>query len=737
MKEIFNKIIFTIAIFAFLSCFPFLAFPQEKVLPVEINGDEINYVQADGTVLVKGHVKLKYKEMVITCDEASYNANTNIANLKSNVKIVRKDTTIYGETVVYDFNSQNAKMVNMRIVSPPVYGKATSAGSEGSNKYVLTGGYITTCDLEKPHYKLMAKQIIAYPKVKIVAKNVVMKVGEIPVFYFPYLAVPLKDKSFPFMIVPGSSNDWGSYVLGRWRYHLNDQQRGRIILDWYEKRGVGYGISHHVESKKYGEALVNYYNIEDDLYKLGNREELFDRYPERKSIDPKYLQDDRYKAQFSHSWQPTENLSLLSEFNKFSDEFFMKDFFTREYEIEPHPLSYNLTTYSFPNSSLSLLTQARANHFFSEVEYLPQLEYDFYQQTLGQTGLYFQSKTTAGSLAQKTANSGLGESSGRVYTNNVLSRPQNFFGWLYINPYIGNYSSFYSKTLVDEENIWRTTPTAGADVSTKLYKIFNTNFNFFGTPVKNMRHIVTPTITYAYTRPPTVANSKIIQFDAIDNLARNETVTVTLYNKLQARNNEKVWDFLYFSPSFEFQINRKEGVSFFDETGNTVERRGTYLNRIKSDLEIYFADGVSFNGNTDFDALTNVLKEANADLTFRDVKKDKYSVSVGHRYAVEYGSASDPRMYSSQSTLDFEYQLTQKLRFKNYLRYEYKTGAFEEQQYALRQDLHCWWMDVGVDVDRQREGVTDLTFWVAFTLKDFPDLHIGFDQTYSGAKKTY
>lgn len=736
MKEIFHKKNFAAIIFILSSFLPILVFSQEKVLPVEINGDEINYAQAEGTVFAKGHVIIKYKDMVLTSDEADYNANTNIANIKGNVKIVRKDTTIYGETVVYNFNRQEAKMVNMRMVSPPIYGKAKSAGSEGPNKYVLSSGYVTTCDLEKPHYRLMAKQIIAYPKVKVVAKNVVMTVGKMPVFYFPYLSVPLKDKAFPFQIIPGKSNDWGYYVLGRWRYHLNGQQRGRIILDWYEKRGIGKGISHHAKSKDYGEALVNYYNLEDDLYKLENRKKLFERYPERQSIDPKYLEDDRYKAQVSHTWQPTENLSTLSEFNKFSDEFFMKDFFTREYEIDPHPLSYNLTTYSFPKSSLSLLTQKRANHFFSEVEYFPQLEYDFYQQTLGKTGLYFESKTTAGSLEQKFANSGLDYYSGRVYTKNILSRPQKL-GWLYINPFVGNYSSFYSKTLVDEENIWRTTPTTGADVSTKLYKIFNTNFNFLGTPVKNMRHVITPTISYAYIRPPTVANSKIIQFDALDNLARNETVTITLYNKLQAKNNEKVWDFIYFSPSFEFQLKRKEQLSFFDNIGNTLEKHGSYLNRIKSDLEIYLVDGVSFNGNTDFDALTDILKEANADVTFRDVKKDKYSVSVGHRYAVEYGSASDPRIHSSQSTLDFQYQLTSKLRFKNYLRYEYKTGEFQEQQYAIRQDLHCWWMDLGVNVDKQREGVRNLTFWVAFTLKDFPDLHVGFDQTYKGAKKSY
>ncbi|MFA5337800.1 MAG: LPS assembly protein LptD [Candidatus Omnitrophota bacterium] len=732
MEEIFRKKAFIVIVFILLFCFPHLAHPQEKVLPVEINGDEINYVQTDGTIFVKGNVKMKYKDMVLTSDEANYNATTNIANIKGNVKIVRKDTTIYGEAIVYNFNSQEAKMVNMRMVSPPIYGKAASAGSEGPDKYTLSGGYITTCDLEKPHYKLMAKQIIAYPKVKVVAKNVVMTVGKIPVFYFPYLSVPLKDKTFPFMIVPGKSGDWGYYVLGRYRYHLNDKQRGRLILDWYEKRGVGVGVNHYAETEKVGKASANFYYLNDELNKPKNRSELFDKYPERKDLDDSRLPQDRYKAQFSHTWKPTEQLSLLSEFNKFSDEFFMKDFFQKEYDIDPHPLSYNLATYSFSNSTLSLLTQGRANKFFDETEYLPQMQYDFYQQNLGSSNLYLTSKTTAGSLSQKNANTDDGYSSQRAHTHNVLNYPKTF-GWLYLNPYVGNYSTFYSKNLDGSENIFRTALETGMDFSTKVYKTFDVDFKIFGKDVDEMRHIITPRISYNYITKPSVSKDSIysiIKFDEIDNLKRTQTVTVALENKLQAKNEDRTWDFIYFSPSLTYQVDKR------DKRGQ-LDRLGTYLDTIQADLEFYPVEGISLKGDAQYDKIFNAFREGNLDVTFSDTKNKKYTVSIGQRYVREYNYDSDSANYSSQGTLDFNYQLTPKLQFKNYTRYEFKSGKFLEQQYALRKDLHCWWLDVGVDVDKQREGVTDLTFWVAFTLKDFPDLHIGFDQTYSGAKKSY
>jgi hypothetical protein len=46
-------------------------------------------------------------------------------------------------------------------------------------------------------------------------------------------------------------------------------------------------------------------------------------------------------------------------------------------------------------------------------------------------------------------------------------------------------------------------------------------------------------------------------------------------------------------------------------------------------------------------------------------------------------------------------------------------------------------MDIGIYLDRQDEGGKDLTFWLAFRLKAYPDINVGFDQTFDGAKSSY
>ncbi|MBU2102181.1 MAG: hypothetical protein KKF80_02180 [Candidatus Omnitrophica bacterium] len=689
---------------------PLATSAASEVLPVDINADEINYLQEEGTAVAHGNVKMSYKDTTLYCDEAHYDAKKQLVNITGKVKIVKDGITAYGENVVYDFNTQNATLAGMTMTNPPMYVSAHEAQKVGKEKYVLNNGYVTTCDKKEPHYRIVAQHISFYPGVKVVAKNVIIKVGTVPILYIPYFSLPFNDRSFPLQITPGQDDKWGTYLLSRWRYHIGNQNRGKIIFDWYDKRGFGKGILHKAEGTKFGDALLNVYSIEDDMYKIQNRDDLFKKYPERKDLGSKALEDDRYKIQFYQSWQPKPELSIKTELNKFSDQYFMKDFFYREYEIEPRPLSYNLIDYAFPNSSLSLLTQKRVNDFFTELEYVPQAEYNFYRQQLGASNFYFESTSTAGNLAYHVADSDSHYDSARVHSHNVLSYTQNI-KWLYINPYAGSYTTFYSKGSDENSDFWRVAPETGVNFSTKLYKNIDHPFLLGRERVSTMRHIITPILSYSYIFPPTVSRTRIYQFDTTDNLARDEKIRFALDNKLKARSDRRTWDFIYFSPAVEYSVN-KEGM------------KGSYFDKITADFEIYPKEWLSFNSKTQYDCVDRAIKEVTADFTIHDPRNRENTISLGHRYM---------RHESSQGTFGLTYQLTPKVQFRNYLRYEYKEGKFQEQQYSVRTDLHCWWLDVGTNIDNNK----NYTLWFAFILKDFPDIHLGFDQTYSGAKESY
>ncbi len=684
-------------------------YAEEEMLPVDITAEEVSYFQQEGKAIANKNVKITYKDVVLYCDSAEYDAKKHTAYLKGKVKVVRQNSTLYAEEIVYNFSTQEAEAQPIKIESPPLYGKAQGVQKVGEQEYRLRKGYLTTCDLEKPHYRLEAQSIRIYPKIKVVAKNVFLKVGGLPIFYFPYYKHSLKDTSFPLQIVPGKKSDWGYYVLGRWRYYLGERQRGKIHFDWYEERGFAQGISHKFETKNFGQGLINYYFIEDDLYRLNKRQTLFDKYPEREAFESRWLEDDRFKGKLAYSWEIGDNLSIKAEFNKFSDAYFMKDFFFREYEVESHPLSYIYADYRLPSSSLSLLAQKRFNPFFSETEYLPKLEYNLYPQNLGGSNFYFSSQTSIGNLGYRSGYTDEEFDAWRFHTYNLLSYQKNI-KWLSLQPYAGIRSTFYSQTPTEEEAC-RYSPEVGLNLSTKLYRDIDREINLLGIKVEKFRHILSPIINYQYIFKPNISKNAVYQFDTIDDLSQNEMITLKLENKLKAKVKEKIWDFLYFSPGLEYSLKEEAGS-------------GGYFKKIFARLEAYPKEGFSLNADVDYNCPDRALRELNTDLTLYQVPERRYSFSLGHRYL---------RQESSQTTTSLTYQINPKLQFKNYLRYEYKEREFKEQEYALRLDLHCWWLDLGLNINKEK----DLTFWFAFVLKDFPDIHIGFDHTYRGAKESY
>ncbi len=674
--------------------FLFFLFPlysqNSSQLPVVVDAQAVSYNPEKGTIQAEGKVRIVYKQIKAFCDKAEVDVNTNIGKLKGNVRIEYKEGTIYGDSIVYNFKEKTAQITNFKFSKEPFYAYGASVEKVSDEEYHLNRGYVTTCDLPQPHYRLCAKRILFYPGRKVVAKNVVMKIGKIPVFYIPYYLQPAKDKLPRVTLIPGKDKDMGFYMLSAWRYYFNEAFKGRLHLDYYQNKGFGRGITHKYTTKNFGEGVLRLYYIDDR---------------DKTSFDGQPTGSDRYKAQLRHSWHLNPNLSAILEFHKFSDIDFMKDYFYREYERDTKPLSYLLFNYSLGGGSLSLLTQKRVNRFYSQTEYLPRLRLDIFRKPLGNTKLYFESDYSLASLTYKEASPSDEDSDAiRADFYNRLTY-QDKLAWLKFAPYVGARETYYSKNRFGKENIFRTVFYGGVELSTNFYKQFKEPLNFLGIRAEKVRHIITPIINYTYIHRPTVSSEVLMDFDSIDRIERENKISFTLENKFQAKNAEKVWDLLYFAPSIDYVFNE--------------EARGSHFYELNYDLEFRPFDGFYLEQEFKYNLDHSQIEEMDSDIVFKSFLS---RLSLGHRYV---------RGESSQITCSFNYKISPKWQFFSYSRYEAKTGEWEEQQYYLRRDLHCWFADFGVDIDRDRA----VTFWVIFRIKAFPKIGISFQQTYHGPKE--
>ena len=690
MKQL---LFFLLSLFLLSSLFPQDTQSDNQAnLPVIVDGDTV--FAESGLIKAKGNVRISYKDIKAFCDEAEVDTKTSLGKLKGNVRIEHEKGTIYGEQISYDFAKKTAQINNMHLASAPFYAFGGLVEKISEEEYHMNDAYVTTCDLEEPHYKLCAKRILFYPGRKVVAKNVVMKVGNIPVFYIPYYVQPDKDKMPRVTLVPGKDDDMGMYMLSAWRYYFNEEFKGRIHLDYYEKKGFGRGITHKFNSQNFGDGIAKLYYIDDN---------------DKMSFDGQPTGSDRYKAQVRHSWNISPDLNSVLEFHKFSDVDFMKDYFYREYERDLQPESYLLLSRRLEDASLSLFTQKRVNNFWSQTEYLPQLKFEKFRTPMGSTKLYFNSDYSLANLTYKVAApSDIDSDALRADFYNAFTY-QEKLAWVNFAPYVGLRETYYSKNGFGDEDILRTVFYSGAQLYTKLYKEIDKPFDFLYIKADKLRHIITPIIDYSYIHNPTTSMANLAQhgniFDAIDSITRQNMITFTLENKLQAKNKEKTWDILYFAPSFEYLL--------------WEEARGSHPGDFISDFEFRPCDNIYIEQKVKYDIDRSHRREMISDLV---LKNDLSRLSLGHRYV---------RDDSSQVTYSFNHKFSPKWEFHSYGRFESKTGEWEQQQYYIRRDLHCWLADFGVDINDDN----GITFWVIFRIKEFPKIGINFQQTYNGPKE--
>jgi hypothetical protein len=590
------------------------------------------------------------------------------------------------------------------------------------------------------------------PGDKIETKDDILYLGGFPILYLPRFNHTLEDPMMHVRLMPGKSKDWGYYMLSAWRYSLADHVNGRAYLDYRSKLGWAEGFGLNYLTTYLGKGDFKFYYTDekpDDLPKTATR-----------------TQFQRYLIRWRHKWNIDDRTNFVSEVYKIGDEKrkyfdpnanFLKDYFYREYEKDSQPLTYALFHHSFNYSSLDVLAQDRVNHWYDQLSKLPEIKYTLPSLRLGETPLYFENNSVLTNFNKKASMApvSLDEVSvTRFDIINRLSMPMRL-AFFEFTPFVKDREIIYDKGVNGESLPVNTIFYAGADLSTKFYRIYNLKTNFLGLGLNGLRHIVTPTVGYSYNHRPTVNNNNLQQIDSVDLLTSANVANLGLSNKLQVKRKDKngketTVDFLdlNISTSYSFaphivygttpytqydtlvvdlpDINKenKRGASFSDIFVKYKILPYSWL-RIEGDLT-YKHSGVP--GDSDFENY-NHFSNVNYDIIF-DLAPGR-SFGLGQRYERKGGN---------QITGSFKWKLTPKWKFAIYQRYNIKsytdtTNAFIkkgylEQEYTISRDLHCW----EVDLTLNDKGNMGSGIFVVFRLKAFPELELSMDQSYNEPK---
>jgi len=247
---------------------------EEEELDISLTAEYITYekMEDEDLIIAKDGVELKYQDIEVKADYLKINLTTNLLFASGEVLFIQDETETNCEELTYNWKTK--KMILLRfkgeITGEGIKGKVYYRGEKMENfpeTTKISGGSFTTCELEEPHYRIVAKEMIIYPKDKIIARNISWYEGNTKIITLPYFLIFLDRKTQqPILPKIGQNSADGWFIKTNFNYYIDEKSYGTFYLDWLEKKGIGTGVEHTLEigeANNPGETSFYLYQIKD------------------------------------------------------------------------------------------------------------------------------------------------------------------------------------------------------------------------------------------------------------------------------------------------------------------------------------------------------------------------------------------------------------------------------------------------------------------------------------------
>ncbi len=484
-----------------------------------------------------GDATLKYKNITVKAGKITvmWNDNTLIAetlpdsadginstgadtlSTKANGRPVFTDgrEEMVGDRMEYNFKTDRGRILRGRTKFQDGYYTGETVKRVEAKEFNVVNGRYSTCENEEPHFHFKGNKMKVIMGDKVVAKPVIFFIGKIPLAILPFAMFSTKeDGRQSGIIIPrfGTSPDEGRYLqdLGYY-WAANDYFDARATLSFFEKTGVltkghvNYALRYHFTGSVGGSYT-------------------------RKNFDG--TSQRRWNLEIRHSQQFNPNTSLNVNASFVNNKNFYKDLsdnrnerlnrqlvsnatFSTRWGEGKNSLSVNLSQNKDLETGRELITLPQARFTRNQSAVFP-FDGKKAQRTKAQPKWYNLIRYSYGnflvnSTSKDSTNDAKTEVERRMEHDIALSftNPGRLFGFLTIGHNFSFDEDWFDRTRtfkVEADSNRTITPEENkgfearhlfqysASASTKFYGTFSARLG----PVRGLRHVATPSISFAY-----------------------------------------------------------------------------------------------------------------------------------------------------------------------------------------------------------------------------------------------
>ncbi|MCB0394407.1 MAG: LPS-assembly protein LptD, partial [Bdellovibrionales bacterium] len=527
--------------------------------------------EKEKTITLRGNVRAVIRGHSLTCDQAVIYFDENKVVARGNIVLITDDAYMEGDEIVLNYGDNTGIIRNGLVRSGDVTIEGEMVSKTSEKNYEIVNGYYTPCKTCPPAWSLSGSKVDAEMGGFAYIKNSVLRIADFPVFWLPYMVVPLMNKRqtgflFPRFDFSGKS---GFTVSEDFFWAMSENTDSTWTFKNYERRGP--------------KGLLNYrYLLTESSGGELDLSYMKDRYAatEERNIYKSRAQDEgplsRYMYKYKHHFELPEGYIHDVDINVVSDTLYPKDFpeemaghgtpalenrMSLTKNTDTQHTSVDVTVFQSLMEDNAIHDNTNAVHRF------PEIQHTIVPQRLGSTFIFPDLDVTYSNFSRKGSSfDDASNKEGDEYTEGEdtirtgqrfivrprISTPFDIAKKFELTPSVAFQESLYQFDVGDNPSTERQFVKTEVDLRTRFSAIFGDD-NLEGT---RYRHEVQPVIRYTtvpwvyedrhtffesddeikfYQQSQPIIDGDPIQFDYDDRLINRNIITFELINNIIRR----------------------------------------------------------------------------------------------------------------------------------------------------------------------------------------------------------
>ncbi len=651
--------------------------PGEEPFPWHITADELSFDETDQVYIATGDVVISKMDKQISADRVHFDHKKMEVLATGHVIMSVGRDMITADSLQIDLESEKGILHNgsvfLRQENFHIHGNEIV--KTGKDSYFVDEARLTTCDGEKPAWKITGRNLNVTIEGYGYANHAVFWIKDIPVFYTPFIAFPVKSKRQTGFLPPqfGSSSRKGLEYNQPLFWAINDSMDATVYDHYMDRRGnkLGAEFRYVMSPLTKGSLMMDYLEDEKvDDNTDGNHDWGYDDKPDE---DVLRTNRNRYWFRMKHDQALPWRFSAMADLDIVSDQDYLKEFqsgytgyddtkdyynrkFNREIDDYNDPIRLNRLNINRNWSSFSLDAEFRwydnvisrqQDDRDTTVQRLPFIQLNASKQQLG-SSLFYGSMSNEYTYFYRedtdTTNGVTRDHRFDVYPRIYL--PLRWKTYFTLEPSMGFRGTYWQvvdheDSLKDPDNdktFHRELMDYQLDLSTEAYNILHTDSD----KIDRYRHTFNPRIVYTYI--PEEDQSAYPDFDAKDRIGKQNRLTYSLTNlltfrsRLRKNNSTEEQSIdpefhyqrflrLYLEQSYNFSPVGEDDLSSGEDNKQTRKSFSPVYGR----LELTPGNYISLEADAEWSTYENDLISRNFSTSLWDRRGDRLALEYRYR----------------------------------------------------------------------------------------------------------